>query len=473
MDKKNSAVKAGIGYLIGNYLLKGLTFFTIPIFSRLLAPHDYGIYNSFVAYESILSIVTGIALHSSYKNAKFRYKNRYDSYVSSSILLIIVTTIIFAIVINILFFININIFDFNLVLVNLLIIYSFSNAIIMCFNAYVGLEFKYKSFLYVAGFNAVSNIILSLILIHFLFVDARYMGRIVGTVIPAFLVANFIIINFFKQSKPKINFSYWKWGVTYSLPIVPHGISQVILSQFDRIMIQKLVNYSTAGIYSFAYNVFTIISVTSTSVGTAWEPWFYRMMNNSKYYEIRVQSSRYILGMLFFISVMLLVSPEIIYFLGTKKYVEAKYSVLPIIAGGYFSFLYTLPAGIEYYFSKTKYIAMGTIFAALLNIILNFIFITKFGYIAASYTTLFTYLIYFICHYILSYKILGFQIFSTKTFCLAGIADLFVMTLAIILIENVFLRWAIAIILVILFFTIEEMKLGYFRKRFSKWKNLN
>ena len=69
-NASNKIVKAGLGYIIGNYLLKGLTFLTIPIFTKLLSTTDYGVYNSFVAYESILSIIIGFALHSSYKNAK-------------------------------------------------------------------------------------------------------------------------------------------------------------------------------------------------------------------------------------------------------------------------------------------------------------------------------------------------------------------------------------------------------------------
>lgn len=35
--KKNKVLKAGIGYTIGNYFLKGLGFITVPIFSRLMA----------------------------------------------------------------------------------------------------------------------------------------------------------------------------------------------------------------------------------------------------------------------------------------------------------------------------------------------------------------------------------------------------------------------------------------------------
>ena len=43
MSEENKVIKAGIGYTIGNYLLKGLSFLTVPLFSRLLDTSDYGI----------------------------------------------------------------------------------------------------------------------------------------------------------------------------------------------------------------------------------------------------------------------------------------------------------------------------------------------------------------------------------------------------------------------------------------------
>ena len=69
----NRVLKAGIGYTIGNYLLKGLSFFTIPIFTRLLTTQDYGKYNVFLSYENIIFVLIGFAIHSSYKNARYRY----------------------------------------------------------------------------------------------------------------------------------------------------------------------------------------------------------------------------------------------------------------------------------------------------------------------------------------------------------------------------------------------------------------
>ena len=75
-QSSNRVLKAGIGYTIGNYLLKGLSFFTIPLFTRLLTTQDYGKYSVFLSYEDIVFVLIGFAIHSSYKNARYKSVER-------------------------------------------------------------------------------------------------------------------------------------------------------------------------------------------------------------------------------------------------------------------------------------------------------------------------------------------------------------------------------------------------------------
>ena len=56
-------------------------------------------------------------------------------------------------------------------------------------------------------------------------------------------------------------------------------------------------------------------------------------------------------------------------------------------------------ANIEYYYEKTKMIAAASVLVAVLNIILNYVFIDIFGYMAAAYTTLFCYMVYAVVHF--------------------------------------------------------------------------
>lgn len=70
MNKENlekKATKAGIWYTIGNFLLKGCIFFSLPIFTRILSTTDFGIYNTYIAYEGILTAILGLGL---YRNDK-------------------------------------------------------------------------------------------------------------------------------------------------------------------------------------------------------------------------------------------------------------------------------------------------------------------------------------------------------------------------------------------------------------------
>lgn len=468
LKKQNKAVKAGIGYVIGNYLLKGLSFFSIPIFSRLLSTSDYGTYNTFIAYESILFVLVGLAIHSSFKNAKYKYKDNYNKYISSSILLVIFNLILFLLVLNIILKFNIINFQFNNLLLNLLIIYSFCSAIIQCYNVYLGLDYSYQPFLRISFINALSNILLSVLLIVFVFKTEKYIGRIFGTVIPSIFITIYIIFKFFKQAKPSLNKDYWKWGLNYSLPIVPHGISQVVLNQFDRIMINSMVSAASAGIYSFAYNIFSIINVTSNSLTTAWEPYFYEKMHNKEYTSIKKRSSLFIVLILLFSVGVMLVSPEVILLLGSSKYSMSIYSVLPIICGGFYAFLYNIPAEVEYYFAKTKIIALATSMAALINIILNYIFILKYGYIAAAYTTLFTYLLYFLFHFYLSKRICNIKLFNDKLIYISLIT-IFVFNFFTLLVLNyIALRWLLAFLVFLSAVYVEEKELKLLTKRLKK-----
>ena len=60
-----------------------------------------------------------------------------------------------------------------------------------------------------------------------------------------------------------------------------------------------------------------------------------------------------------------------------------------MFTGGY----YHIYANIVYFYKKPKYVMIGSVTAVVINIILNYIFINLYGYLAAAYTTLICYLI--------------------------------------------------------------------------------
>lgn len=440
---ENKVVKAGIGYTIGNYMLKGLSFLTVPIFSRLLSTSDYGIFNTYLAYQSIVFLFVGMALHTSLKNAKYKYKEDFAKYNSCCILVTLLNLGIWLLLSNLIYPLYGDAVGFSRVIVNLLLLDSFGTALIQFFNVYVGLDYRYSSFLKISAFNAVANMGISVLLIMTVFRNDRATGRILGNVIPVAVIACVIIWYFWRKAAPRFNIKYTKFAVSYSLPLIPHGISQVILAQFDRIMIKELIGPSQAGIYSFAYNIFSIINVTSNSLDNVWGPWFYERMEQKDYGSIKKYSSKYAFGMLMFSVMVMLGAPELVKILGAREYWDAMYSVIPIVIGGYFMFLYTLPSSVEYYYAKTKFIAIGTGMAALINIVLNVIFIRRFGYLAAAYTTLVTYLLYFVFHYLIAWNIQKMCMFQTGRLAAYILLAVAAGVLSLVMMEYWLIRWVI------------------------------
>lgn len=460
MSDKGKVIKAGIGYTIGNYLLKGLTFLTLPIFTRLMSKSDFGIYNTYFAYEAIVAILIGLALHSSLKNGKYKFKEDFKEYISSIILLVLLNFVLWIVICNLFFPIMYSIFDLSRLYFNLLLLYSLCSAMIMLYNTYVGLDYKFQSFLLVSALNMIGNIALSLLLILTLFDEQRGYGRIIGASIPVVLIGFGIIIYFFRQKQPKVNKEYWKFGLTYSLPIIPHGISQMILLQFDRIMIKKMIGDSEAGLYGFSYSIYSIISITGSSLDSVFGPWFYEKMNKAQFESIKEKGGMIAKGMMLISLLMILIAPELILFLGGNEFKEGIYTAIPLIIGGYFSFLYLLPAYVEYYHEKTKFIAMGTMIAAGLNIVLNYFCIKQLGYVAAAYTTLVTYIFYFLFHYFLAYKVEGKMIYSSRqlfTYSIVALVGLFV---ALFLIDKMVIRLILFVLLFVYTYIWADKKIG-------------
>ena len=77
--------------------------------------------------------------------------------------------------------------------------------------------------------------------------------------------------------------------------------------------------------------------------------------------------------------------------------------IIPFIAlAYYFNFLYSFPANYEFFCEKTVFISIGTLCAAIINIVLNFLLIPSYGILGAAIATLIGYVFSFLFHDIIA-----------------------------------------------------------------------
>ena len=83
-SKLNSlALKAGIFYIVGQLFIRGLTFLTTPIYTRLLSTAQYGEIRIYESWLLIMVPVMSLCLFRSVDRAKYDMGEKYNEYVSS------------------------------------------------------------------------------------------------------------------------------------------------------------------------------------------------------------------------------------------------------------------------------------------------------------------------------------------------------------------------------------------------------
>lgn len=427
-----SAAKAGIGYTIANLLVRGIAFITLPIFSRILDTHDFGAYNVFIAYDSVLVCLMGFALHSSVKSANWQFPGQIDRYVST-VSLVYVANAVLLIAAAVFFGPQISrLVGLDVIVIVLLVLHSFGAAVISLYNARASLQYSYAKYMAIASVNSIGNVVLSLFLIFCFFDGRRFLGRILGATVVVAGLGLAIIFHFWRLAKPSFNKDYLRFGFKYSLPIVPHGVSQVVLAQFDRLMINYMVSTEAAGIYGLAANLMVIMNVLTDSISTVWTTWFYETMEGEaadkatgkkqlgraelaeRAKVVQERSGQLMRAFAIVALGLMALAPEVVWVLGGDAYIEGAYCAFGMILSGYCVFLYNLIVAGEYYEQQTRWIMVATLLSALIDLVLNYLAIGAFGYMAAAYTTLAAYVFYVLLHWRVSGKLLGFSILNAR-----------------------------------------------------------
>lgn len=475
MSQNQKYLKSGMWYIIGNLLIKGIAFFTLPLFTRLLSTSDFGNFNLFLSYEGIVSVIMGLGIAGTIKTAYFDYKDDYKKYYSSILSLIIIFCVVSDLVVNIiLIFIGLDgkgIWSRGLI--NLLIIYSTSTSLYNIISTNYVIEIEYKKNLGISFLYTISSIIVSIILCLTVFNETRYLGRILGNAIPLILIVFAISVNSIFRNKCTVNKQYWEYALVMGIPLIFHSLSLVIMQQIDKIMVDSFCGSDSNGIYSYACTISNILTIILGSLDNAWAPWFYSNLDQQNYDELK-RNNRKLVGMFGFLCIIFsLLSPEMVMVLAPDNYSTSIYSLVPLNISVFVNFMYMFSVNQEYYFKKTKFIAIGTIISAIIDIGLNYLLIPRFGSYIAAYTTLISKLVLFILHWFICRKVDKNRVIELRTLIFSFITVSAVSFLSIILIHNnilsaIRLIFTAAIMTCAIYFARKKGYLRYVKELISK-----
>lgn len=438
--------KASTFYLFGSLFNKGIAFFTVPIFTRLLSTSDYGILTTYNSWISILAMLVGFALHTGIRIAFVDYKEEMKDFMATTTTFTLMSGGLLSVAI--IFVSRLISFELNTTLIILCLLQSIATALVEDYSMYLMMQYRYKFRTVLMILPNLISVILSVIAIKYLLTKDLYIGRIVPTALTVIIFGILVCVLVYSKSRCFLNRDYLKYALSFSLPLILHGIALNILSQSDRTMITWLADSSQTGIYSLIYNFSMIATVITTSLEGIWVPWFYNKLQKKIYDEINVVAKDYINLMTYCMIGVIMVGPEVVKLLASSNYWDGIKIIPPVVLSNFIIFAYTLYVNIEHYHKKTKGITFNTVIAAITNIILNLLLIPRYGYVAAAFTTLVSYLVSFVLHAYKSKK-LEPNLYSITYFALPLMEIVIATVLFYVFMDNSIARWVILIIYVV------------------------
>ncbi len=185
----------------------------------------------------------------------------------------------------------------------------------------------------------------------------------------------------------------WKEMMTYSLPLIIVGLGGMINETFDRVMLgwwvpgSEIFKQEQVGIYSACYKLSILITLFIQAFRMGAEPFFFKQAQGTQPQKTYARVMKFfvitVTAMFLFVSLFLDLWK---YFIGKSYW--AGLSVVPILL------LANIFLGIYYNLSiwyklgnRTKAGAYITLSGAAITLIINYLFIPRYGYMACAWAT--------------------------------------------------------------------------------------
>ena len=448
MNVNESSSKLVMYNMLSTVLLYAITFFSAPLFSRLLGTENYGVVQVYNTWVSFFVVILGLYTRGTLSIAKINFdEDEFISYQSSALFLSLCSYIAISLIMIIFSPLIIPFFGLNMGYLLLMLAHSFGSYCVFFINTKFTYEMKAKNNLLISLAIAIANFGLSYLLIKILHSRYLYTGRILGMALPYIIAGILIMMYIFKKGKTLFNKKYWKFCLPLCLPLIFHGISGIICSSSDRIMIQKMIGLTAVGIYALAYNFSSIMESIWGALRNSWDPFFFEYVKSNQLDILKNKSKNYIRLYTCLTIGFILLTPEVFKIFGSAEYQEGTVIIPVIVISCYATFVYSFAANYEFCFKRTDIIAIGSSIAGVANIGLNLVLINSIGYLGAAIATMLSNILLAIVHIIFAKRLVKDKwVYDFKMFIPAGIGIIAAVLLFYMCYDWWVIRWLYAVV---------------------------
>jgi O-antigen/teichoic acid export membrane protein len=387
--------KHAFAYFLSHGVPALVSFASIAIFTRMLTPDEYGMYALVFAIAGMLNAVLFEWLKLSLLRYYPRYKenSRFFETIKLSFLALLLASLVVG-VITMFFFQG---KEFSPIFILLTLVLSWTQSWNGINLTLMRAQLSPRSYGMLAFSRTTLGLVLGTTLIYAGFAE---IGLLTGLILAFWITLLMPTLKYWKLNIKLKEFEseYLKQFLKYGMPLTITLLMSVIIHNSDRLIINYLLDTSATGIYAVTYDlseqtIFTLMMI----INLAAFPIAVKAMEDkgelAAYEQVRKNTSLIFLIAIPAVAGFILISANIAHlFLGESFRAEAL-TLIPYIAIG------ALLKGFKLYSvdimfhlkQKTALQIFPVIVAGVLNIVLNFLLIPKYGIEGAAMSTVIAY----------------------------------------------------------------------------------
>lgn len=372
---------------IGQISTRVVNFFLLPLYTALLTTEEYGFVDLLTTYSGLLVVLIGLQMHQAIfrflvtkRNDKDAIKQTVSSIICCIIVIFVAYILIFMLISPVLklsckwFLVAHVLCSISLQTVSGIARGLGKNADYACGNFVSSSTILILNVVLIAGFRlGVSAMLISYII-----------GPILGTILLFFkcrIYAYFSVSDFKKEELRKV--------LEYSVPLVPNELSWSVIHSSDRWIVSAVLTVAANGLIAVA-SKFSLMYTTFFSIFNA--SWTEQVVLhykdkggpqyvNEMFNKLVVFFATLAIGI---ISVM----PFLFKYLVNKQFKDAYYLIPLYMIAVFFNAVIGMLSAIYLIENETKQVALSTMVAAFINIVVDLVLIRIVGVYAAPISSI-------------------------------------------------------------------------------------
>lgn len=402
-----SFIKDSVIYTLPTIVSRGLSIILVPLYTRVLTPADYGIFDLLLVFASIVNLT--IPLEIGQAVARFfpaeTDQEKKVSFFSTAFWFTLAIYSIFAF-----FAISLGKDLSSLVLqkegitvvFQLGIIYIWINGIMLIVQNQLRWELKSKKYAISSLIFSISTAIVAVVLAYIL--KLGLVGLLVGMIVGVAFSLIYCLYALKGSIKLQFNSGVFKKMLLFSAPLIPSGIAVFLNTYVDRLMINHFLGLEAVGLYGVGIRIAAIVGLVMVGINYSLYPLVYTHYKeiNTPFEIARIFRFFVFISLLFYVGITLFAF-DILVVMTTPAFYDGAGLVIYMIPSMLLAQSYNFAPGV-FLEGKTVFVMWINIAGAILNLLLNYLLIQWIGINGAAISTLSVSFLVFLSYMILNQK---------------------------------------------------------------------